>query len=70
MAALLVEEKVELLPDQELERLREVDSLTGQPRPDDILLFALPVRARLFPLSFLVPQNSQIPSTLSTLVAM
>ena len=44
VAALLVAEKVDLLPEKELERLREVDSLTGQPRPDDILLFALPVR--------------------------
>lgn len=33
MAALLVEERVELLPDQELERLREVDSLTGSRAP-------------------------------------
>ena len=44
MAALLAEEHVELVPDEDRDKLREVDSLTGQPRADDILLFALPVR--------------------------
>lgn len=44
IAALLAEEKVELVPEDEKDKLHEMDSLTGQPRPDDILLYALPVR--------------------------
>jgi hypothetical protein len=55
VAALLAEERVELLPEQERERLREVDALTGQPRPDDVLLFALPARACLL---FVGPSRS------------
>jgi hypothetical protein len=34
---------VELVPEEEKDKLRELDSLTGQPRPHDILLYALPV---------------------------
>ena len=45
MAALLEEENIELLPDAELARLREIDALTGVPRPGDVLLHALPVCA-------------------------
>ena len=45
VAALLGEEQVELLPDAELQRLREIDALTGQPRQGDILLHALPMCA-------------------------
>ena len=44
VAALLAEEHVELVPEGDRDKLRVVDSLTGQPRVDDILLFALPVR--------------------------
>ena len=45
VAALLEEENIELLPDAELARLREIDALTGVPRPGDVLLHALPVCA-------------------------
>ena len=45
IAAILAEEKVELVPEEDKEKLHELDSLTGQPRPDDILLYAIPVRA-------------------------
>lgn len=45
IAALLAEEKVELLPEEELLKLRELDSLTGIPREGDVLLHALPVCA-------------------------
>eukprot|EP00884_Botryococcus_braunii_P003068 jgi/Botrbrau1/12762/Bobra.0238s0001.1 len=45
IAALLAEEKVELLPEEELMKLRELDSLTGIPREGDVLLHALPVCA-------------------------
>jgi len=34
---------VELLPEEDIGKLTELDSLTGQPRPDDILLYAIPV---------------------------
>lgn len=43
IAAILAEEKVELVPEEDRDKLRELDSLTGQPRPQDILLYALPV---------------------------
>ena len=43
IAAILAEEKVELLPEEDIGKLTELDSLTGQPRPDDILLYAIPV---------------------------
>ena len=43
IAAILAEENVELVPEEERDRLQELDSLTGQPRPTDILLYALPV---------------------------
>jgi hypothetical protein len=42
---LLEEENIELLPDAELLRLREIDALTGVPKQGDILLHALPVCA-------------------------
>lgn len=45
VAELLEEEQVELLPEAGLERLREIDTLTGKPRPADIMLHALPVCA-------------------------
>lgn len=45
VAEILEEEQVELLPEAELARLREIDALTGQPRPGDTLLHALPVCA-------------------------
>lgn len=45
IAAILAEEKVELVPEEDKDKLHELDSLTGQPRPDDILLYAIPVRA-------------------------
>ena len=45
VAAILEEEHVELLPDAELQRLREIDALTGVPRAGDVLLHALPVCA-------------------------
>lgn len=45
VAAILEEENVELLPEAELQRLREIDSLTGVPKQGDILLHALPVCA-------------------------
>ena len=34
---------MELVPEEERDRLQELDSLTGQPRPTDFLLYALPV---------------------------
>ena len=45
MAALLEEEQIELLPEAELQRLREIDALTGQPKQGDVLLHALPMCA-------------------------
>ena len=45
VAAILEEEQIELLPEEELARLREIDSLTGQPLPVDILHHALPMCA-------------------------
>ena len=43
IAAILAEENVELLPEEDKEKLQELDSLTGQPRATDILLYAIPV---------------------------
>ncbi|CAL8464758.1 g4293 [Coccomyxa elongata] len=45
IAAILAEEKVELVPEEDKDKLHELDSFTGQPRPDDILLYALPMCA-------------------------
>ena len=36
---------MELLPEEDKEKLQELDSLTGQPRATDILLYAIPVSA-------------------------
>ena len=44
MAALLAAENVALVPEGERDRLGPLDALTGAPLPDDVLLFALPVR--------------------------
>lgn len=46
IAAILAEEKVELVPEEDKDKLHEMDSFTGQPRPDDILLYAIPVRPK------------------------
>ncbi len=48
IAAILAMEKVELVPEEDKDKLHELDSFTGQPRPDDILLYALPVRKPLY----------------------
>ena len=45
IAALLAEENVEVLDPEDRDRLTQLDSLTGEPRPDDVLLFAVPVCA-------------------------
>ena len=45
IAALLAEENVELLDPEDKDRLTQLDSLTGAPKQDDILLFAVPVCA-------------------------
>ncbi|KAK9805687.1 hypothetical protein WJX72_012021 [[Myrmecia] bisecta] len=45
IAALLAEENIELITEEEREKLTQLDALTGIPRPDDILLHALPVCA-------------------------
>ncbi|PSC75362.1 nuclear export mediator factor Nemf-like isoform X1 [Micractinium conductrix] len=45
VAALLKEENVEALADEERDKLTQLDSLTGVPRGEDILLFAVPVCA-------------------------
>ncbi|KAI7842328.1 hypothetical protein COHA_003968 [Chlorella ohadii] len=45
VAALLREENLEALADEEREKLTQLDQLTGQPRTDDILLYAVPVCA-------------------------
>ncbi|CAK0786952.1 hypothetical protein CVIRNUC_010166 [Coccomyxa viridis] len=45
IAAILAEENVELLPEEDKEKLQELDSLTGQPRATDILLYAIPMCA-------------------------
>jgi len=45
IAALLAEENVEVLDPEDRDRLTQLDSLTGAPRPDDVLLFAVPVCA-------------------------
>ena len=42
---LLAEENVEVLTEGDRDRLTQLDSLTGVPRGDDILLFALPMCA-------------------------
>ena len=36
---------MELLLEEDKEKLQELDSLTGQPRATDILLYAIPVSA-------------------------
>eukprot|EP00897_Mesotaenium_endlicherianum_P003139 jgi/Mesen1/2853/ME000174S02111 len=43
VAAILAEENVHELADDEKEKLTELDSLTGVPRADDVLLYAVPV---------------------------
>ena len=43
IAAILAAENVELVAEEDREKLQELDSLTGQPRATDILLYALPV---------------------------
>ena len=43
IAAILAEEHVELVAEEDRDKLQELDSLTGQPRATDILLYALPV---------------------------
>lgn len=43
VAAILEEEQVELLPEVELARLREIDALTGQPHKGDVLHHAIPM---------------------------
>ncbi|KAL4425918.1 hypothetical protein ABPG75_009934 [Micractinium tetrahymenae] len=45
VAALLREENVEAMAEEEREKLTQLDQLTGQPRGDDILLYAVPVCA-------------------------
>lgn len=45
IAALLAEENVELLDPEDRDRLTQLDSLTGAPSSDDVLLFAVPVCA-------------------------
>ena len=45
IAALLAEENVEVLDPEDRDRLTQLDSLTGLPQPDDVLLFAVPVCA-------------------------
>jgi len=44
IAAILAEENVQLVPEEDKDKLQELDSLTGQPRATDILLYAIPVR--------------------------
>lgn len=48
IAALLAEENVELVPEEDRDKLQELDSLTGQPRATDTLLYAIAVSASLF----------------------
>jgi len=43
VAALLAAENVALVPEEESDRLGPLDSLTGVPVAEDVLLFALPV---------------------------
>ncbi|KFM27516.1 Nuclear export mediator factor NEMF [Auxenochlorella protothecoides] len=45
VAALLQEENIQLLDEEDRLRLTDLDALTGLPRPDDVLLYALPVCA-------------------------
>lgn len=45
VSALLAAENVRELPEEDKARLTLLDSLTGCPKPDDILLFAVPVCA-------------------------
>jgi hypothetical protein len=40
---LLEEENIPYMDDEDREKLTEIDSLTGEPRDDDIILFAIPV---------------------------
>ncbi len=42
---MLAEENVEVLDPEDRERLTQLDSLTGAPKQDDVLLFAVPVCA-------------------------
>lgn len=42
---LLAEENVEVLTEEDRDRLTQLDSLSGVPRGDDVLLFALPMCA-------------------------
>lgn len=41
----MAEENIPFMDDEDREKLTEIDSLTGQPRDDDIFLFALPICA-------------------------
>ena len=41
----LADENIPFMDDEDKEKLTEIDSLTGQPRDDDIFLFAIPVCA-------------------------
>ncbi len=43
ISALLAEENIVELPDEDRERLRDLDALTGIPRSDDVLLYAVAV---------------------------
>ena len=45
IAALLAEENVKVLDPEDRDRLTQLDSLTGAPKQDDVLLFAVPVCA-------------------------
>lgn len=45
VAALLAAENVALVAEEDRDRLGPLDALTGAPRADDVLLFALPVRS-------------------------
>ena len=74
IAAILAEENVELVPEEDKDKLQELDSLTGQPRPDDVLLYAIPVRSELCadctrsPLNFVEGDAARINQWKSALV--
>jgi hypothetical protein len=42
---LMEEENIQYMDEDDLKKLSEIDTLTGQPRDDDIILFAIPVCA-------------------------
>jgi predicted ribosome quality control (RQC) complex YloA/Tae2 family protein len=64
VAEILVSEGVAMLDDADRERLTQLDELTGMPRPEDIILFAVPVCAPYHVVSHYKYKVKLVPGTL------